>query len=104
MQHGSAPAALVTWAAEAIPTPAPMQIVRVTLDLMRPVPVAPLSVETEVLRQSRKIQLVAGHLLANDVVVERVLFLKIRQNSLPLPSGIADAPVELPPSDQGVPM
>ena len=47
MQHGSAPAALVVWAAEAVPTPVPMQIARVTLDLMRPVPVAPLSIETE---------------------------------------------------------
>ncbi len=28
MQHGSAPAALVVWAAEAIPTPQPMQIAR----------------------------------------------------------------------------
>jgi acyl-coenzyme A thioesterase PaaI-like protein len=69
MQHGSAPAALVTWAAEAIPTAAPMQIVRVTLDLMRPVPVAPLTYETEVLREGRKIQLCAVRLLASDVVV-----------------------------------
>jgi hypothetical protein len=38
MQHGSAPAALVTWAAEAIPTSVPMQIVRVTIDLMPPRP------------------------------------------------------------------
>ena len=30
MQHGSAPAALVVWAAEAIPTSQPMQIARVT--------------------------------------------------------------------------
>ena len=40
MQHGSAPASLVVWAAEAIPTPVPMRIARVTIDLMRPVPVA----------------------------------------------------------------
>ena len=57
MQHGSAPAALVVWAAEAIPTPVPMQIARVTIDLMRPVPVAPLTIETEILREGRKIQL-----------------------------------------------
>jgi hypothetical protein len=50
-QHGSAPAALVVWAAEAIPTPQPMQIARVTIDLMRPVPVGPLTLETEVLRE-----------------------------------------------------
>jgi hypothetical protein len=33
MQHGSAPAALVTWAAEAIPAREPMRIARVTIDL-----------------------------------------------------------------------
>ena len=104
MQHGSAPAALVTWAAEAIPTAAPMQIVRITLDLMRPVPIAPLKVQTEVLREGRKIQLAAVNLLANDVVVVRGSVLKVRADSLPLPSNIADAPVELPPPDRGRPL
>jgi Thioesterase-like superfamily len=103
MQHGSAPAALVTWAAEAIPAAAPMQIVRVTLDLLRPVPIAPLTVETEVLREGRKIQLVAVNLLANDVVVVRGSVLKVRTDTLPLP-GLADAPVELPPPDRGRPL
>ena len=63
MQHGSPPAALVVWAAEAIPTPVPMRIARVTVDLMRPVPVAPLTIESEVLREGRKIQLCAIRLL-----------------------------------------
>ena len=47
MQHGSPPAALVVWAAERIATPAPMRVARVTVDLMRPVPVAPLSFAEE---------------------------------------------------------
>jgi hypothetical protein len=47
MQHGSAPAALVVWAAEAIPAREPMRIARVTIDLMRPVPVVPLTIETK---------------------------------------------------------
>ena len=46
MQHGSPPAALVAWAAEAMPTQVPMRIARVSVDLMRPVPVAPLTIET----------------------------------------------------------
>ena len=65
MQHGSPPAALVTWAAEALPTPVPMRIARVTVDLMRPVPFAPLTIETEILREGRKIQLCAVRLRAN---------------------------------------
>ena len=59
---GGAPASLVVWAAERIPTAMPMQVARVTIDLMRPVPVAPLTLETEVLREGRKIQLCAVRL------------------------------------------
>src|SRR3954468_6092393 len=62
MQHGSPAAALVTWAAEAIATPVPMRIARVSVDLMRPV--APLTIETEILREGRKIQLCAIRLRA----------------------------------------
>ena len=100
MQHGSAPAALVVWAAEAIPTPQPMQIARVTIDLMRPVPVAPLTLETEILREGRKIQLCAVRLLAENVVVVGATVLKIKTQALTLPSEIADLPVELPGPDQ----
>jgi hypothetical protein len=102
MQHGSAPASLVVWAAEAIPTPAPMQIARVTIDLMRPVPVAPLTIETEVLREGRKIQLCAIKLLADGVVVVGATVLKIKSQALALPSEVADLPVELPCPDQSI--
>ena len=88
MQHGSAPAALVVWAAEAIPTSVPMQIARVTIDLMRPVPVAPLSIEREVLREGRKIQLCGIKLLADGVVVVNASVLKIKTQSQALPPGI----------------
>ena len=42
MQHGGAPSSLVAWAAARIPTRDPMQISRITVDLLRPVPIAPL--------------------------------------------------------------
>jgi acyl-CoA thioesterase len=100
MQHGSAPAALVVWAAEAIPTPQPMTIARVTVDLMRPVPLAPLTLETEVLREGRKIQLCAVRLRAGDTLVVAATVLKIRTHMLPLPPEVADLPVELPGPDQ----
>ena len=100
MQHGSAPAALAVWAAEAIPTPEPMRIARVTIDLMRPVPLAPLTIQTEVLRQGRKIQLCAIRLLADGVVVVGATILKIKTQALQLPPELADLPVELPGPDQ----
>ena len=102
MQHGSAPAALVVWAAEAIPTAAPMRIARVTIDLMRPVPVAPLTLEREVLREGRKIQLCGVRLLADGVVVVSASVLKIKQQTAELPPDIAARPVDLPGPDQSM--
>lgn len=97
MQHGSAPTGLVTWVAEAMPTPHPMRIVRLTVDLMRPVPLTPLQIETEVLRQGRKIQLCEVRLKAEGVLVVRATVLKIRQEAQPdLPAGVEDAPIDLP--------
>jgi hypothetical protein len=103
MQHGSAPAALVVWAAEAVLTPVPMQIARVTIDLMRPVPVAPLTLAAEVLRAGRKIQLCAVRLFADGVLVVGATVLKIRTEALTLPRGVGDQPVELPGPDQSRP-
>jgi hypothetical protein len=100
MQHGSAPAALVVWAAEAIPTREPMQIARVTIDLMRPVPVAPLTFKTEVLREGRKIQLCAVRLFAGDALVVGATILKIKMQALNLPSDVAEVALDLPGPDQ----
>jgi hypothetical protein len=100
MQHGSPPAALVVWAAERIPTPVPMRIARVTVDLMRPVPVAPLTIESEVVREGRKIQLCAVRLLAKGVVVVGATVLKIKMQASELPPKAAIEPVELPGPEQ----
>ncbi len=101
MQHGSAPTALVTWIAENIPTPAPMHIARVTMDLLRPVPVAPLTYETEIIRQGRKIQLCAVRLLAQGVLVAKATVLKIRSLPEPfdLPATVVNEPLDLPLPD-----
>ncbi|MBR0967018.1 thioesterase family protein [Bradyrhizobium diazoefficiens] len=96
MQHGSAPASLVTWAAERIPSPVPMNVARVTIDLMRPVPVAPLTIETEVLREGRKIQLCQVKLLADGVQVVGATVLKIKTQAQALPDDVAELPVTLP--------
>src|SRR5260370_42530889 len=70
------------------------------MDLMRPVPVAPLTIETEILREGRKIQLCAIRLLAGNVVVVGATVLKIKTQALTLPSEVRDQPVELPGPDR----
>jgi Thioesterase-like superfamily len=103
MQHGSPPAALVVWAAEKVPKQTEMRIARVTVDLMRPVPVAPLTIESEVLREGRKIQLCAVRLTSDGVVVVGATVLKIRSQAQPLPPDVADLPVDLPGPDASFP-
>jgi hypothetical protein len=74
----------------------PMDIARVTIDLMRPVPVAPLTIATEVLREGRKIQLCGIKLLAESVVVVGATVLKIKRQTLALPDDIKALQVDLP--------
>jgi hypothetical protein len=95
-QHGSAPASLVVWAAERIKTPVSMRIARVTIDLMRPVPLIPLTLDTEVLREGRKIQLCAVRLKADGVLVVAATVLKVRCERPLLPADVREAQVELP--------
>ena len=104
MQHGAAPSSLVTWIAEQMPSPAPMQITRLTVDLLRPVPVAPLTFQTEILREGRKIQLIGITLLAQDKVVVRASVLKIRRATPSLPDGIADKALAWPGPDESRPL
>lgn len=101
MQHGGAPSSLVAWAAERIPSPQPMRIARVTVDLMRPVPVAPLTIESEVVREGRKIQLCAVRLLADGVEVVRASILKIRAQAVALSAISAEQPLDVPGPEAG---
>ena len=91
MQHGSAPASLVVWAAERIATAVPMRIARVSIDLMRPVPLQPLTIETEVLREGRKIQLCAIRLRADGVlaVAASVLLYEAARQRAPKSVGVS---------------
>lgn len=96
MQHGAAPSSLAVWAAERIATPVAMRIARVTVELMRPVPIRPLTLETEVVRQGRKIQLCTVRLKADGVPVAAANVLKVRCEEEPLPAGVPDPALELP--------
>lgn len=101
LQHGAAPCALIGWVAENTTTGSPMQVARMTIDLLRPVPIAPLDIRTEVLRQGRKIQLSCIRLLADDIEVVRASVLKVRIGQVELPETATEQPTELPPPEAG---
>jgi hypothetical protein len=89
-QFGGAPSALLAHVADALPSPAPMRIARLTVDLLRPVPIAPLRVEHAVVREGKRIQVVAMGLFANGTEVVRASVLRMRVvdlRDLDLPAG-----------------
>jgi hypothetical protein len=98
-QHGGPPAALLAHCLDQVEAPQPMQIARLTAELLRPVPIEPLRVETSVLRPGRKVQLAAATLWAGDVEVARATALRIRLADVPMPSDLAPAPPPPGPTD-----
>jgi hypothetical protein len=101
LQHGGAPAALIAWAVERMQTREPMQVVRMTIDLLRPVPIAPLEIKTEVLREGRKIQVCLVTLLHENIAVVRASVLKVRRAELSLPDTVLEEKIDLPGPDAG---
>lgn len=78
LQFGGAPAALIAHIVEGIPTLGPMIVARLTVDLLRPVPIEPLEVHCEVRREGKRVQVVDVSLLAGsaEVAVGRALRLR----------------------------
>ena len=70
-QHGGPPAALLARALERFGGGDEMQVARLTVELLRPVPLAPLAVTARFARPGRKVQLVQAALRAGDAEVAR---------------------------------
>lgn len=102
-QHGGAPAALLAWAVESEPTVGPMALARLTVELLRPVPIRPLTLTTTVVRPGRKVQLVRAVLADGEVEVAMAHGMRIRCADVTLPEGVGAE--EPPPStpEQGAP-
>lgn len=84
-QHGSPPSGILARAIELVPTAVPMQVVRFTIDLFRPVPISPLKIATTVRRDGKRIQVVDAYLYAGELEVGRASGLKIRLSEIDLP-------------------
>ncbi|HUZ09903.1 MAG TPA: thioesterase family protein [Acidimicrobiales bacterium] len=65
-------------------------LARLTVDLVRPAPLAPLTVRTATVRPGRKVQLVGVEVLAGGQVVARASALRMRTAELPLPRPAED--------------
>jgi acyl-coenzyme A thioesterase PaaI-like protein len=78
LQHGAALASLIAWAAETVESRQPMQIARLSIDFLRPVPMIPLAISTDIIREGRKIQVCSIRLLAGEKEVVRATVLRVR--------------------------
>jgi hypothetical protein len=100
-QHGGPPAALLARSAERFEDGATMHVARLTVELLRPVPLVPLTVATRWARPGRKVQLVEASLHAGDVEVARGLALRIRRAELALPADLPPGPPPPPGPEDG---
>jgi hypothetical protein len=92
-QHGGAPAALLARAVEQAESSVAMDVVRVTYEFLRPVPLAPLDLRTRILRDGRRVQLVEASLHAEQQEVARASALRIRSDDVPAPAAEPEPPV-----------
>lgn len=99
--HGGPVAMLAARAMEALPSPTEMRIVRFTMEFLRPVPVAPLTVQARQIRPGRRIQLLEASISSEGGEVVRVIGLRIRTVATEVPADegvpLKDGPEHMPP-------
>jgi Thioesterase-like superfamily len=92
-QHAGPPAALVARELERLEDAEDFQVGRMTLEIMRAVPIAPLTVRAEVVRPGRSVQLIEATLSDEEGEVMRARAWRLRTNEVELP----DLPRDPPP-------
>jgi len=103
-QHGGPPTALLARAIElAGPDPGEMFVVRTTVELLRPIPIAaPLEVITDVLAAGRTVHRIAAALVAGDqqLAVAVAVRIRVQEQAIPIPARELADPQPLRPLDQ----
>jgi hypothetical protein len=105
--HGGPVAALIGRAVEACPSDEPMHVARLTVELLRPVPLVPLTLTARVARPGRKVQLIDVRLSSGDQDLAWGRALRIRQLAAQAPAAAGLAAVTAsgprPGRDPGAP-
>jgi hypothetical protein len=96
-QHGGPVAALIMRAVEGYESPVPVQVSRVTVDLLRPAPLEPLVVSSRLVRPGKRVQLIEATVSAGATEIARGLALRIRTAPIAVPAGAAGPPPEIGP-------
>lgn len=103
-QHAGPPAALLGYAIEGLPDAEQFQVGRLTFEILRSVPIAPVRVEARVARPGRRVQMVEAELCGAD---GQALMLargwRLRTAKLDLPGEALTASQPPPPPEDGTP-
>ncbi|AEF42140.1 thioesterase family protein [Hoyosella subflava] len=95
--HGSALEAVLVRALERLPHPVPMLWTRITIELLRPAPMAVVEVAAKVTRPGARIQACAATAIVDGEVVARASALRMRRSQSADPvAGAMPAPAETP--------
>ena len=98
-QHAGPPSALIGRQIEALEDAEHFQVGRLTFEILRPVPIGPVSVEAKVVRPGRRVQMVEASLSDGEQELIRARGWRIRTASLDLPEELTD-PGEPPPGPE----
>jgi Thioesterase-like superfamily len=89
-QHAGPPSALLGRAIEVMEGSEAFQVGRIVFEILRPVPIGTVQVETRVLRPGRKVRLVEASLSSGDAELMRATAWQLRTAELDLPTGVVD--------------
>jgi hypothetical protein len=98
-QHAGPPSALIGRAIERCGEPDGLQVGRVTFEILRPVPIAPLTVEASVVRPGRSVELVEASLSDERGEVVRARAWRLRTRDVELVPEPVDEPPAHGPAD-----
>jgi len=99
-QHGGPPAAVMARAIElAASEPEALQLTRFTVDFVRPVPMEPLTVAVELMRDGRRARGYAAVLSAGGQAVARATALLVRTEQVAPPPVPEQEPLRPPPAE-----
>jgi len=101
--HGGPVAALAARAAESVEGGDELRLVRITLELLRPVPLTPLATASRVVRPGRRVQLIDTVIEADGVEVawSRALRIRAVQGQPPVLPTVPEDEAPVPPSLAG---
>ncbi len=102
-QHGGAPTALLARAIERFEPGPATHIARLTVELLRPVPLVPLEISVRMVRPGRKFQVVEASLSADGDEVVRASAVRLRETPLELPDSAFPSAAAPPQHDMPPP-